>query len=336
MLDIEDPGQLQNYLLETGRIEAGENTEFTRLTGGVSCSTVLVRRQNGPSFVIKQALRRLRVATRWVSSPERSHREAMGIEWLNRLTPDKSIPALLFEDRENHVLAMAAVPSPHDNWKSLLLAGTLLEDHARQFGSLLGAIHANAYRQSEEIEPVFRDYSFIETLRLEPYYAFTRSQVEEAAGFLDDLLAETRANRMTLVHGDYSPKNVLVHQGRLILLDHETIHWGDPMFDLGFSLTHFLSKANHDPGRKSGFARLALVHWQTYRERVGDSFWDQDCEARAVRHTLGCLLARVMGRSPLEYLDSGQQDRQRECVIGLMRKAPDSVPVLIRSFIAKL
>jgi hypothetical protein len=108
------------------------------------------------------------------------------------------------------------------------------------------------------------------------------------------------------------------------------------MFDLGFSLTHFLSKANHDPDRKSGFARLALSHWQTYRERVGDSFWDQDGEARAVRHTLGCLLARVKGRSPLEYLDSKQQDFQRECVTGLMNKAPDSVPALIRSFIANL
>jgi len=336
MLAIDDPVQLQNYLLETGRISAGEQTDFTRLAGGVSCTTVLVRRQNGADFVIKQALRRLRVATRWISSPERSHREAEGIHWLTRLTPDGSIPSLLFEDGEHHLLAMEAVPSPHDNWKNLLLAGTLVEDHARQFGALLGSIHSNAYRQREEIEPVFRDYSFFETLRLEAYYEFTRNRVMEAASFLDKLLAETCENKITLVHGDFSPKNVLIRQGRLILLDHETIHWGDPMFDLGFSLTHFLSKANRDPDNKAKFARLGLTHWQTYCERVQDSFRFQGCEARAVRHTLACLLARVSGRSPLEYLDTAQQDRQRECVLGLMNKPPASIPLLIRSFIADL
>jgi thiamine kinase-like enzyme len=158
----------------------------------------------------------------------------------------------------------------------------------------------------------------------------------EAASFLDKLLAETRENKITLVHGDFSPKNVLIRQGRLILLDHETIHWGDPMFDLGFSLTHFLSKANRDPDNKAKFTWLGLTHWQTYRERVQDSFRFQDCEARAVRHTLACLLARVSGRSPLEYLNTTQQDRQRECVLRLMNKPPASIPLLIRSFIADL
>ena len=334
MLDIEDPRQLRHYLLETGLVSAAENPDYRILKGGVSCITVLVQRRDDKDFVIKQALSRLRVASRWISSRKRAHREADGMRFIHKLVAQDAVPALLFEDIENHVLAMEAIPQPHENWKLLLLSGTLLDDHAQQFGKLLGTLHANAFRQRDEVEPVFADYSFFESLRLEPYYEFTLSQVPEAADFLAGLLRETRKQRITLVHGDYSPKNVLVYRQKLILLDHETIHWGDPMFDLGFSLTHFLSKANHDPARRAGFGRLALIYWQAYREYAGKGFWDEKCEARAVKHTLACLLARVHGRSPLEYLGPGEQKRQRECVLELVKKPPTSIAALVESFVA--
>ena len=149
-------------------------------------------------------------------------------------------------------------------------------------------------------------------------------------------MEETRARRETLVHGDYSPKNVLVRDGKLVLLDHEVIHFGDPAFDLGFSLTHFLSKAHHLAGKRAAFAEVARFHWSTYREEVGDLPWTEDLEERAARHTLGCLLARVAGRSPLEYLDEGELALQREAVLALMRDPPGSVPGLVEEFVGRL
>jgi aminoglycoside phosphotransferase (APT) family kinase protein len=139
-----------------------------------------------------------------------------------------------------------------------------------------------------------------------------------------------------LVHGDFSPKNVLVYGGRLVLLDHEVAHFGDPAFDLGFSLTHLLSKAHHLVATRDAFGRAALDYWRVYSATIGDLPWRGDLEPRAVRHTLACLLARVAGRSPLEYLDAEERARQHEAVLRLIPGRPQSVPVLIQNFLDAL
>jgi 5-methylthioribose kinase len=218
----------------------------------------------------------------------------------------------------------------------MLLKGRLKKDHVEQFGRLLGAIHRNAHERRKELFPIFEHRSFFESLRLEPYYGYTATQVPAAADFLRALIDETRARRVTLTHGDYSPKNILIHEGRLILLDHEVIHFGDPAFDLGFSLTHFLSKAHHLPDLRVAFAQAANLYWWTYLRAVGEADWVGDLEPRAVRHTLGCLLGRVAGRSPLEYLDEEERLRQKEAVLALMQRTPTTVPELVEGFIAWL
>jgi 5-methylthioribose kinase len=121
-----------------------------------------------------------------------------------------------------------------------------------------------------------------------------------------------------------------------VLLDHEVIHFGDPAFDLGFSLTHLLSKANHLPEKRDAFAHAARLHWSFYGGEVGDLQWTEDLEERAARHTLGCLLARVAGRSPLEYLDEEEMARQEEAVLALLRTPPRSVPALVEDFVGRL
>jgi 5-methylthioribose kinase len=337
LLDIEQPGALVGYLKGTGRVGEGEEPVVRVLAGGVSNRTVLVERpETGEAWVVKQALPKLRVAVDWYSDPERIHREALGLRWLKELAPPGTITPLVFEDRDHHLLAMKAVPEPHENWKTMLLGGRLENGHVEQFGRLLGTVHRGGYERREETESAFRDRSFFESLRLEPYYDYTAGQVPEAADFLRALVEETRARRDTLVHGDYSPKNVLVREGTLVLLDHEVIHFGEPAFDLGFSLTHFLSKAHHLPGMREDFADAARIYWATYREVVEELPWAADIEERAVRHTLGCLLARVAGRSPLEYLNEGELARQREAILALLQYPPESVPGLAEAFVGRL
>jgi len=330
-LDIENPSALLDYLRQTGRIAPSEQPRIAILQGGVSNRTVWLARATGEAWVLKQALAKLRVNVDWFSSPERIHREALGLHWLACLAPQGSITPLIFEDREHHLLAMQAVAQPHANWKTELLAGRIDPDHVRQFARLLGTIHRESHGRADLAE-VFGDRSFFESLRLEPYYGYSAQQTPSAAPFLESLRRETLARRLTLVHGDYSPKNILVYDGRLILLDHEVIHFGDPAFDLGFSLTHFLSKAHHLPALRREFASAALDYWRTYTEALGQPVWSADLEARAVRHTLACLLARVVGRSPLEYLDPVERARQREAVLCIMPAAPTSIADLIFQF----
>ncbi len=335
-IDIEQPGALLSYLRGTGRIGVEEDPVVLVLAGGISNRTVLVRRPTGEAWVLKQALEKLRVSVDWFSDPERVHREALGLRWLQELAPPGSITPLVFEDHEHHLLAMEAVPEPHENWKTMLLEGQVRDEHVEQFGRLLGEVHRNAHERSEELAPIFEDRSFFESLRLEPYYGYTATQVPAAADFLHALVEDTRACRISLTHGDYSPKNILVHEGRLVLLDHEVIHFGDPAFDLGFSLTHFLSKAHHLPDRRVAFAKAANLYWWTYLRAVGEADWIGDLEPRAVRHTLGCLLGRVAGRSPLEYLDEEECLRQKEAVLALMSRTPTTVPELAEGFIGRL
>ncbi len=335
-LDIEDHVALRAYLQRTGRIEAAEQPAMETLRGGVSNRTVLVERPSGEAWVVKQALAKLRVAADWFSSPLRIHREAEGLRRLAELAPAGSITPLVFEDHAEHLLAMQAVPRPHANWKTLLLAGQLEREHIRQFGELLGAIHRHAWQRRDELAAAFADRSFFESLRLEPYYSFAAAQAPAAAPFLATLIDETRATRATLVHGDYSPKNILVHAGRLVLLDHEVVHWGDPAFDAGFSLTHLLSKAHHLPEQRRAFADAAVGYWGAYRGALGQVDWIHGLEARAVGHTLGCMLARVAGRSPLEYLDVSERARQQAAVLALVSDPPATVHALAAAFIVKL
>ncbi len=348
-LDIESTSALSRYLVERGSVARGEADRLTIavLQGGVSSRTVRVDLPSGERWVLKQALARLRVPVDWFADPARTHHEAQAMVALAGICPAGSVPRLVFEDEGQHLLAMEAVAEPHENWKAMLLRGDLEEGHVRQFGELLGSIHCGGYRERARLGRRFEDRGYFQTLRLEPYYSFSAEQVPQAAGFLKGLIERTNAVAVTLVHGDYSPKNILVRgqmagdarmtrDGRLVLLDHEVLHYGDPAFDLGFSLTHLLSKAHHVAPLRGPFADAARLYWETYSAEVVREPWTDGLEARAVEHTIGCLLARVAGRSQLEYLAPAERARQRRVAVELGAAPPARVPELIQQFIARI
>ncbi len=438
MLDIEQGEALLDYLRATGRIGLEDQPRFHNLAGGVSNRTVLVEHVDGSAWVMKQALEKLRVKVDWFSSPERIHREAAGLRWMQAAVPGYS-PALVFEDVEAHLLAMMAVPQPHVNWKTQLLQGVVEPAYVEQFGWLLGrmqrvAVEGNlepspaseggspfdtsnpnpspiATGEGSHAEPpprpalvrlvgegvsyaeppprpspaseggspfdtsnpspspiatgegshphpptpsplhgrgggktnsevetrqLFADRTFFETLRVEPYYSYSASQVPEVAGFISELIEATRGRTLTLVHGDYSPKNVLIYEGRIVLLDYEVIHWGDPAFDVGFALTHLLSKAHALPEHRAAFAAAARTFWARYWGQVQALEFAVGLEGYAVHHTLACLLARAAGRSPLEYLDAGQRAHQQAVVVRLMGDVPATVDELVERFTERI
>jgi len=330
-LDIESPAQALAYLRTVGLVSESETPAFQVLKGGVSNRTVLVEPLNSQAFVLKQALPKLRVAVNWFSDPMRIHREALGLRILEEISPSGTITPLLFEDAARHIIAMVAVPRPHRNWKEQLLAEGPVERHVLQFAELLGTIHRES-AQLPSLASTFENRSWFESLRLEPYYEFSSTQVKEAAGFLGRLIEDTRSTRLALVHGDYSPKNILIHSERLVLIDHEVIHFGDPAFDVGFCLTHLLSKALHCRPYREAFLEASQRFVGRYLEMVADSPFDAGFESRACRHTLGCLLARVAGRSPLEYLTLAERHWQGKTVLRLMRRPPALLSELIQEF----
>lgn len=328
-LDIEDSQALVAYLHATGRCVG--QARVSTLTGGVSNRTVLVEPFDGTApFVLKQALDKLRVQAEWHADPDRIHVEARALDWIGRLCGPDVVPRRLFEDRRYHLLAMTAVPRPHRTLKEVLLAGEIDHGLLTELAVILGTLHRTSTRRVSELAQDFADRRFFETLRLDPYYGYTAEQVPAARSSLHDLQADTRSVTVALVHGDYSPKNILVHNDRLVLIDHEVAHLGDPAFDVGFSLTHLLSKAHHL--RSPALATAAAGYWHRYADEVRAVPWWGGLESRAVRHTLGCLLARVAGKSPLEYLDASARARQTAAVRALISVPPDTIPELIDTF----
>ena len=336
MIDIENFDELICYLRESGRIASTETPALQILTGGVSNKTLLVTRSGGESWVVKQALPKLRVQSDWFSNPERIQVEANGLRHLPRVAPEGSITPLIFEDGAQCLLAMAAVPQPHQNWKRGLLDGQIEPDYFRQFAEIIGSIHRESTRLKREFVAIFASKQYFRTLRLEPYYQHTATVIPEVASFLDELVQSTLNRSDALVHGDASPKNVLVHNGRLILLDHEVLHFGDPAFDIGFSLTHFLSKAVHLPNQRHRLAEAARLFWNVYLTKVRGMPWCTDMEARAPGHTLASLLARICGRSPLEYLGKQERHIQKQVVIEMIGEDHSNLDDVITHFVQRI
>lgn len=335
-LDIENFDALRQYLTERGHIQVGQRVAFTKLLGGVSNRTVKVSYANGRSWILKQALAKLRVNVDWFSRPERSGVEAAGLRWLNSWAPAGSTPLFVFEDGINHVMAMEAIPEEHENWKSVLLKGQIVSDHFKQFGVLLGTIHRRSSESKEEVSEKFANTTYFESLRLEPYYLYPAQTFATAASFLNTLAQEALLHKLSLVHGDFSPKNTLIYRGKLILLDYEVVHFGEPAFDAGFALAHFLSKAHHLPEARARLAAAASLFFRIYRNELATLEWADALEPRVVQHLLGCLLARVAGKSPLEYLANDELARQRDIVLWLIDKLPNTIDDLITEFVRKL
>ncbi len=331
-MNIEQPAEFQDYLRQAGYLADDESVEFEVLAGGVSNRTVLVHRKAGPSWVVKQSLSKLRVEADWYCDPARIRREAAGLRTLQTLLKPGDVPQYVFEDAKHYLFAMSAIAKPHDNWKQLLLTGQIDEQLIRRSGDMLAAIHMESASRHALLQSEFSDRLFFESLRLEPYYAYTAQQVPDASLFLNRLIDQTRSTVQTLVHGDYSPKNILVRDNRLVLLDYEVVHWGDPSFDCGFFLTHLISKSHHLHTQREAFLSAAKLWMRHYLASVYEQLWAEELEARVVRQTLGCLLARVRGRSPLEYLSETERDRQAAAVVKIMNRDCWTIAELCQHF----
>ncbi len=322
-LNIENKDQLQKYLVEKGYLEVKQNAEIKILNAGFSSRIVSVELPNGLTWVIKQPLAKLRLDVDLFCSTERVHNEALGIKWLSELAPAGTIPALIFEDFSNNLLVMNAVPEPYSIWKTLFLTESLKPDHLIQYAKIIAAIHKNSFELSSNLSKIFYDRGFFESLVIEPYYIYTAAKIPAAAKFLNNLISETRNVRLCLVHGDYCPENILIHKDRLILVDQEVVHWGDPAFDLGFSLSHFLNK-NYREDLIEGIR----LYWKVYSSNLVDIF-PASFEARIVKHILACLLARVTGPFKPEILSNEEKISQKNMILSMMAHPANSIEDLL-------
>lgn len=287
------------------------------LGGGVS-NTVLLVTGPGGRLVCKQALEKLRVQTDWRSQPERTLREADAITAVAPLLPAGAVPAIAFIDRANYIYAMTAAPEGCTDWKAQLLQGDANPATAKAAGRTLGALIRATWHQPEW-ETRFGDQTVFDELRLDPYYRFTAARHPDCAAHFDGLIQSCRNRRVALVHGDWSPKNLLTFGGEVMAIDFEVVHYGDPCFDTGFLLCHLLLKSIHRPASAGDFQRCAEAFWESLSV---DASW---LWAGTMAHLGGLLLARADGKSPAEYLNEAKRATLRRLAKHLIREPQNSI-----------
>ena len=321
-----DASTTEAYLRTTPLVLAGEPLVVRELTGGVSNMVLLVERPQRPTdrFVIKQARAQLRTAEPWFSSVERIWREAEVLTECTRLLAAAPpalagaicarTPRILYEDRANYLFAMTAAPQPNRVWKQDLLAGHADPVVAAACGRLLGTLHAGGWRDPALAARV-GDRMLFDQLRVDPYYRTLAAVRAETRPAIEDLIASLHAHSLTLVHADFSPKNLLVSADGLMMVDFETGHFGDPAFDLGFFLSHLVLKACLKIPDHVRYLALTSAFADAYDQTVSSTMGPEDLAAlwaRGIQNLAGCAWARLDGKSPVDYLgDPGRRELMR-------------------------
>ena len=290
------------WLEALGLVEPGTPIRATALDWGVS-NVVLAVEAEGFAAVVKQALPRLRVEDEWLAKRERTLTEAAALQLAAEIVPG-STPEVLDVDEEACAIAIARAPDGWRNWKELLLGGDADTAVARRLGELLRAWQAATHRDSG-IAARFADIEAFEQLRVDPYHRAVMRRWPSLAGPVGAYAEELLNTRVCLVHGDFSPKNVLIGPEGLWVIDFEVAHVGDPVFDPAFMLNHLMLKAIHRPEDAATYRACAEAFDESYENGLP---WELVPDPGLLTGHIGCLmLARVDGKSPAEYLTEPQR-----------------------------
>jgi aminoglycoside phosphotransferase (APT) family kinase protein len=303
------------------------------LTGGVSSDIFLVTAA-GQSVVVKRALGKLRVKDDWFADVSRNRMEQSWFRHAARVTT--AVPRVLFASPEAGWFAMEYLGEGWRPWKSALMEGAFDRAIAREAGRILGLLHAASWGDAA-LEAEFDTLRNFTELRIQPYLLTAADRVPAVGPQLRDLAAGLSRARTALVHGDYSPKNLMVKGHELVVLDAEVAWYGDPAFDAAFLINHLLLKAlYHSPGPlPEAAAGLVDEALSAYRAQLGARL-DKEFEARLVRLVLGLMLARVHGKSPVEYLDGRQRSTATDFVLRLLPSPPRTIRQLEDDWLLQL
>jgi len=316
------------FVAASGLVARSEEPVLRRLTGGVSSDIWLVE-SGGRAFCVKRALAKLRVAADWFAPVERNANESAWFEVVAGFLAE-AVPKVLA--RGDGVFAMEYLPDTQfPNWKAQLRDGVVDVSVAQEVGRRLARIHSEASRMAE-LPARFASDAIFHAIRLEPYLLATADAHPELASRLRHLQQVTASTKRTLVHGDVSPKNILIGPPGPVFLDAECAWWGDPAFDLAFCLNHLLLKCLWVPRCTDAYLSAFRALARAYRAGVdwegADAF-----ERRTSALLPGLFLARVDGKSPAEYVTAERdKNRVRRAASALLREPVDTLDAVANAW----
>ena len=333
-MPVPDHPEIRDFLYQSGLLPRGYAASLVPLTGGVASDIWKVQGPEG-TFVVKRALARLRVAQEWNAPVSRNESEVLWMIEAAKVVPD-AVPKILAHDPQRGAFAMEYLdPARHPVWKEQLRRGQVDVGSAAAVGRAIGAIHSNT-ALSPEVANRFANDKVFHSIRLEPYLEATARLHPKLAPILMSLSAETLGSRRTLVHGDVSPKNILMGPKGPVILDAECAWYGEPAFDLAFCLNHLLLKCLVAPKALAALIESFATLSSAYLAKVS---WERaaDLERRAARLLPALLLARVDGKSPVEYITAEDQKALvRRVAAPMIISPPDTLPEIASSWAEEL
>ncbi len=279
-----------NQLRADGLI-TGNSATLEPMKGGVS-SDIYLLRDDERTMVVKRALPKLKVESDWFADVDRNETEWRYMKHVAKTNPS-SVPEIISTGKD--YFAMEYMGDEFANWKVSMLCGRFSTECARMAGVFLGDVHRHS-RENDTVAQEFDKMDAFWELRIEPYFIAASERHPEINTIFIEESVRLRSAKLALVHGDLSPKNILLSKDRMVVLDCEVANYGDPAFDVAFLLSHLF---------------LKMLYQRNYYEEIRSSVkafleaygvFSLDFEARTGRLLLLLLMARVDGKSPVEYL----------------------------------
>ena len=311
-----------HYLMSEGLLKYQDVVDVETLGWGISNTVVKVMTTNR-NIVVKQSLEYLRVKEEWKADRTRIYRERECIDILKDVLEAGSLPEIIYEDQSNFLFVMSAAPEDSVNWKELLLSGKISPEIAKKSGTLLRRLH-NIDIELLGRKEIFANLDSFVELRIDPYHRTVSRLHRDVSDIIDREADRMLETQVALVHGDYSPKNLLVFKNKPFLIDFEVAHYGNPVFDLAFMLNHLLLKAIANAPQKKDFfdaIKQFLIGYNSSPDLPADHAvkndnhqmpiaWGGKWSDRPIREIdlikqIGCLmLSRIDGKSPVEYINN--------------------------------
>ena len=292
------------------------------LTGGVASDVVLVQ-TNQQKYCVKFALPKMRVEADWFAPIYRNLSEYEWLKLAEKIIPDNT-PKMFGFSKKMGGFAMEYVGGDDCFvWKEKLFKFPPDISIAEKVGKTFGKVQSHTGREDFD-SSAFQKKDVFFHMRIEPYILYTGSNHPDLKPIFDEMARNLSDTNHTVVHGDVSPKNILVKSGEPILIDAECATMGDPAFDVAFCLNHFFLKAVFSPNFKGELEQAAKSFFENYFEFV---HWEdkQEFNQRVAKLLPMLGLARVDGKSPVEYLNPDQQQAVRHMVIPLIKAPHNSI-----------
>jgi 5-methylthioribose kinase len=245
----------------------------------------------------------------WYVPVIRNYYEYMWYLEVDKIVPEIT-PKILYANEKPYFFVMEYYdPKKYPLWKNELFNLKLDNKFAKNFAIKLANIH-NITFNNKTIANNFNTSELFEDLRINPYIrstAILHNDVSEELLSIADNLYNTN---LALVHGDISPKNILINNSQPIFLDAECAWYGDPAFDISFCLNHIILKSLVlESIQKELISYFNIISHNYLRNIMSNDL--EKYEKRIIALLSALMLSRIDGKSPVEYITS---DKKKEKV----------------------